>query len=275
MRIFSCLVVLGLVAMKPVAAQATLTADLAVNSQYQWRGVTTTNRPVIQPGMLVSVPLAPITVAFGLWGSIEGGRYDNAARHISQNGGAGVSVAEYDAWVEGTGTIGSLGLTLGVQTYTFPSESGTTSASNTAEIYVKSTMGGPLSPAVAIWHDVRSVSGTYAEASISQHLGPVRLGATTGWNIGQSVGDGGALGYFARRGFTHADLSATTAVTVGHVTFAPTLHVVLGGDDNTRIAAPGRTSRTKVWVGSMLTWSRQFHPSPSLERAPGASEGER
>jgi hypothetical protein len=238
-----------------VSAQVTITADAALNSQYQWRGLTLTNRPILQPDLIVNVPAGRLTVTAGAFASIEGGRYDNAERHISENGGERAGLAEYDLWLESSASAGRISFTAGATTYSYPNQRGLTSAFNTLEAYVKAKADVPLAPSVAFWQDVQKVQGGYAEVSFSQTVGRFTLGALTGWNVGQSVGDGGALGNFSRKGFTHADLSLGTSWTGAAVTVAPSVHLILGSDPLTLTDAPSHEARAKVWFGSTLTWS--------------------
>jgi hypothetical protein len=240
----------------PLAAQVTFTSDAAFLSQYQWRGLTTTNRPVLQPDFIVAFPVRATAVTAGVFASVEGGRYDDAQRHISENGGSRAGMAEYDFWLEASAAVHRVTFTAGATTYSFPNTAGTTASSNTVEAYVKAKFDAPLAPSVAIWNDVQKVRGAYGEFSVSQQVGRISIGALSGWNLGQSAGDGGAIGYFARRGFTHADLSASTSWTVGAVAVAPALHVIVGSDPNTFTATPVRDARAKVWFGSTFSWSR-------------------
>ena len=54
----------------PLAAQVTVTCDAALNSEYQSRGLTATNRPVIQPDLLLSAPVGRAIVTAAAWASI-------------------------------------------------------------------------------------------------------------------------------------------------------------------------------------------------------------
>jgi len=57
-------------------AQPSLTADLGLNSQYIWRGVTSTNRFVVQPTLTLTLPVRGLAFSAGAWGNIEPIRYD-------------------------------------------------------------------------------------------------------------------------------------------------------------------------------------------------------
>jgi hypothetical protein len=239
-------------------AQLTVTGDAAFNSQYQWRGLTTTNRPVVQPQFTVSLPAGRFSLTGGVFGNIEGGRYNDPDRQISENGGTRAGLAEYDLWLETSVPIKNTTLTFGALRYGYPNTAGTTATSNTIEGYVKAAFNAPLAPTVTVWNDVQKVRGAYAELAITQSIGRVSLGATTGWNVGQSVGEGTALGYFAKPGFTHADVSAATTWTVGQVSASPSLHVILGGDANTFVTSPNHSAHAKLWVGTSLHMARTF-----------------
>lgn len=259
------LVAIALSSTLPVAAQG-VTADVAVNSQYQWRGLTTTNRPVVQPSVVLAAPFGPFTVAAGTWGNIEAGRYDDAQSHISQGGGSGVALTEYDAWVEVSRVIGWGTVTTGVLAYRFPNDLGVTATANTTELYAKASAAAPLAPTLTIWQDIRKVSGAYAEASIGQAVSRARFSVTTGWNLGQTFDGGSTAGYFARRGFTHADIAAsTTWVSGSGLALTSSVHVVVAGDPGTRVTAPGRTGDAKVWIGSSISWARAIR-SAAIEK---------
>ena len=57
-------------------AQLRADADVAFNSHFVWRGVTSTNRLVVQPEVLLSAPVRGLTLLAGVWGNIEGGIFD-------------------------------------------------------------------------------------------------------------------------------------------------------------------------------------------------------
>lgn len=236
-------------------AQAEIAVSVGFNSQYHWRGLTTTNRGVVQPDVAVSVPAGLGSLTFGAWANLEGGRYDDAQRHISENGGQRPGLAEYDLRIEGAREFGRLGVTLGASTYRYPNRLGTTGESNTTEAYALIEVDAPLAPSFAVWQDVQKVRGAYAEVGVSQDVGPVAIGAISGWNLGQSPGDGGALGYFSRHGLTHVDVSASTEWSVGTVSVAPSVHVIFGADPTTFVASPQASRGAKLWFGTSLGWS--------------------
>jgi hypothetical protein len=66
----------------PVTAQVTIGADAALNSAYNWRGLSLTNKPVIQPDLWLSA----YGFTAGVWANIEPTKYDGAT-DISETGG--------------------------------------------------------------------------------------------------------------------------------------------------------------------------------------------
>jgi hypothetical protein len=162
-------------------------------------------------------------------------------------------------------------ITTGALTYAYPNSAGTTSASNTLEAYAKAKVDAPFAPQIAVWYDVQKVKGAYAEVSVGRSAGAYAFGALAGWNFGQSVGDGGTLGYFTRHGFTHADLFVSRSWPVGVLSVAPAVHVIVGGDAATWHASPVRDARTKIWFGSTLTWTRTLARQATNAGAGGAA----
>lgn len=237
-------------------AQIALSTDAAFNSQYQYRGITTTNRPVLQPQGTLTMPLGVAKLAAGVFANLEMSRYNDSNRHISENGGERAGLTEYDVWAEATAPMGRTTFTVGALHYAFPNGAGTTSASNTTELYVKAGVAGPLSPSLTVWNDVQRVRGAYAEMAMSQAIGAVTVSATTGWNIGQTVGEGSDLGVFTRRGFTHADVAVTTTRHMGRFDVTPSLHAIIAGDARTAITAPNQRAGLKIWAGTTLHLAR-------------------
>lgn len=228
---------------------------LAVNSQYHWRGRTTTNRGVVQSDVAVRFPVRGGVLSLGAWASFEGGRYDDSQRHISENGGESAGLAEYDLRVEGARRIGRADVTVGAMTYAFPNARGTTREANTAEAYAMVGFDAPLAPSVALWYDFGKIRGSYGEIAVSHEVASISLGLTAGVNFGQSVGDGGALGFYETPGLTHVELSAEREWTVGALGVTPSAHLSLGRDATTRVTAPGATGGAKFWFGTSLSWT--------------------
>jgi hypothetical protein len=255
--------ILPLILVAPFAvlpAQTEIAIALAVNSEYQSRGLTTTNRSVVQPDIALSRTIGRTVLLAGGWANVEAGSYDDPQRHISENGGERSGVTEYQFRAEATRPVGPVAASVGVLSYDFPNRLGTTAASNTMELYVRVAGGGPLAPTLTVWHDVGRVNGAYAEIGLSHTTGALVLGVVGGWNAGQSPGDGGTLGFFTHHGLTHLDASISGSFTMGALTLAPTAHVIFGRDPMTRTVAPGTSRGAKLWVGSTLRWVGRTPP---------------
>jgi hypothetical protein len=71
-------------------------ADLGIYSAYVWRGLSLTNRPVLQPDLWLSLPVGGNgSITVGGWSSIDIGKYDNPTKDISEGGGnAGPDLTE-------------------------------------------------------------------------------------------------------------------------------------------------------------------------------------
>jgi uncharacterized protein Gcw-chp len=277
----AALVVAGLgVTAVPAAAQVTVGADVGLFSDYVWRGITYTNKFVIQPDAYVTFPTGPATFTAGGWFNIEPGKYDGTD-DISEGGGeSSFDVAEFDWWGEFNYPVQKANLTLGATGYVFPNDFGFTSDFNTVEIYGKVALSVPLSPKIAAWYDVDKVKGLYAEGSISHTIQPkdqkfsVVLGALAGFNAGQDA-DQNAAGVpqadffnFADDGFTHLDLSAAVPFTAGPLSISPAVHVVVTGDDATKFTSPSDTDKdVKFWFGGTISWSKALGEAPAEEGA--------
>jgi uncharacterized protein Gcw-chp len=176
----------------PGHAQVTVGADLGAFSSYVWRGITYTNKFVLQPDLYLTVPAGPASFTAGGWFNIEPGKYDGAT-DISEGGGqSSFDVAEFDWWGEVGYPVGKVSLTAGVTGYRFPNNAGFTKIFNTVEIYGKAALDAPLSPKLAVWYDVDKVKGAYFEGSISHTLPAsekvsVTLGALAGFSAGQDA----------------------------------------------------------------------------------------
>lgn len=263
------LVCAGLAA-APAAAQAALTVDLAGNSAYVYRGVTLTNRPVVQGDLVLAVPVAGVTFSAGVWGNVEPRRYDGPGAIGMTAGEAGPNLTEVDVWADATRSFGPLGVTAGVMRFTFPNPRVITPDFNSTELYARFGLPGvPLAPRLAFMHDVDRVRGTYLEGSLGQTLKgipgvPLSLGALFGWSAGQEKGpDSTQVYYFADKGFTHADLSLSAPLSRGALTVTPTAHLLLLWDPLARPVEPGVERDAKGWVGITATWSLPLaHAAP-------------
>lgn len=261
-----------LVAFAPgaLAAQVEVSSSLAFNSQYQMRGLTTTNRAVVQSDLLLAIPVRGGSVSIGAWASFEGGRYGDPERHISENGGERAGLAEYDLRVQAARRIGHADLTIGAMSYAFPNTRGTTREANTAEAFAILGFDSPLSPSVGLWYDVAKIRGSYTQVAIAHDVASVSLAFIAGVNLGQSVGDGGVLGYYEASGLTHFEISAGRRWSMGALGITTSAHLILGRDARTRVTAPGVTGGAKFWFGTTLSWSgrpgRGAREVPSTEQ---------
>jgi hypothetical protein len=91
----------------PAAAQTTLGADASVFSSYVWRGLSLTNKPVLQPDLYVTFPAGKASVTVGGWANIDLGKYDDPEDDISESGGlSSFNFAEFDPWAEVSFPVG-------------------------------------------------------------------------------------------------------------------------------------------------------------------------
>jgi uncharacterized protein Gcw-chp len=259
-------------ATETAAAQTTLGWDAAVFSSYVWRGVTYTNKPVLQPDLYLTFPLGKsVTFTAGGWANIDIAKYDDANNDLSESGGSSAfNLAEFDWWGEFGIPVGKATITAGATGYLFPNNASScnigcfTKASNTTEVYGKVALDVPLSPKVSAYYDVDKVKGLYVEGSVSHGfpVGPksLNLGALLGWNNGQEIDPSDKSFNFADNGFTHLDLSASMGFTAGALSITPAVHGVFGFDDNTKYAKPTANPSTdfKVWGGVTISWSKAF-----------------
>ena len=256
-------VLAALVVASPAAAQATFGLDAGLFSSYVWRGITYTNKPVLQPDAYVTIPLGKASVTAGGWANIDIGKYDDPNNDLSESGGASAfNVAEFDWWGEIGIPAGPATITAGVTGYIFPNDVGFTKDFNTIEVYGKVGLSGPLSPKVSAYYDVDKVKGLYVEGSVTHALplGPksLNLGALVGWTGGQEAKTG-ELNNFANSGLTHVDLSASIGLSAGPLSITPSVHGVFGLDDFAAFTKPSNFGQSdtkfKIWGGVMISWS--------------------
>ena len=252
----------ALVVASPAAAQATIGLDAAVFSSYVWRGITYTNKPVLQPDAYVTIPLGKASVTAGGWANVDLGKYDGSS-DISESGGSSAfNVAEFDWWGEIGIPAGPATLTAGVTGYIFPNDVGFTKDFNTIEVYGKAALSGPLSPKVSAYYDVDKIKGLYVEGGVTHGfpIGPksLNLGALLGWTGGQEA-KAGELANFANSGLTHLDLSASIGLSAGPLSITPSVHGIFGFDDATHFHSASSVAtldtKFKVWGGVTISWS--------------------
>lgn len=264
MRSLACVAAAACLLAGPLSAQPSLGLDLSYNSSYVSRGVSFTNQPVAQGSAVLSLPVAGLTLSGGAWGNLEAAQYAGSDHLSMTSGETGPNLTEVDVWAEASATAGSASVTAGVMRMTFPNKAGITSGSNTTDLYARVALPElPLAPRISVNYDVDKVQGAYVEAGVSQPLGPVTLGATAGWNAGQTERAGsGEEWIYADEGITHVETWVSASVAAGPLHLAPSAHVVLGYDDMTRVVAPGRGEDVKVWLGVAASWSRPLWRRP-------------
>jgi Bacterial protein of unknown function (Gcw_chp) len=258
----------------PARAQTTLGADVGLFNAYVWRGITYTNKFVVQPDIYLTVPVGKASLTAGGWGNIEPGSYDGPEA-ISENGADGAGLAEFDWWGEVGFPVGpKTSLTAGVTGYIFPNDDGFTSDANTVEVYAKAAFDVLLAPKIAMWYDIDKIKGAYFEGSISHDFAAsekvaVTLGALAGFSAGQGVSDNlDESANFIDDGFTHLDLSAAVPFSAGPLSITPAVHFVVTGDEITKVTKFNETTGlpnrkdVKVWFGGTIGWSRGFGATP-------------
>jgi hypothetical protein len=266
-------ILLGAVFLMPMAsvpgvAQATLSGNVTLSSAYVWRGVTNTNRPVIQPDVTLDVPLRSATLTLGAWASIEPARYDGPA-DISAVYGLlpGPAFTQYSVWAHVAGELPGMYWSGGAETYLYPAVADLAALYNTVELTASASLALPLSPSFTVWYDVGAVRGAYLETSVSLERdvrsAPVSFDLSVGLNVGQGPDASGRnQSYFARKGATHLELAASTEYHLAGLVLAPTAHVIHGVDPLTRVTSPATTRSTKLWIGTTLSWSSSREGAP-------------
>jgi hypothetical protein len=260
-------------------AQAEIGVDLGLFSSYVWRGLSLTNKPVAQPAVWASIPAGKASITLGLWSTIDLGKYDDINDDISESGGSSsFNLAEYDPYAEVSFPVGKATLTAGGTAYIYPNDPGPvggfTEDFNTVELYGKAAFDVPLSPFVNIYYDVDKIKGAYFEGGVSHSLQAsekvaVELGALAGFNAGQGVDPDDESFNFADDGFTHADLSVGVPLTAGIFSITPVFHLIITGDDATKIQSPSNLDAgAKVWGGVSISWSKTLGAEPEAPAAP-------
>jgi hypothetical protein len=258
-------------------AQVELSVTAGLFSDYVWRGLSLTNKPVLEPDVSLSFTAGKATITGGGWANIELGQYDGAD-DISEGGGLGsFDLTEFDPYAEVSVPVGKATLTGGVTGYIYPNDAGLTSDANTWELYGSVAFDAPLAPTVGIWYDVDKIKGAYIEAGVAHSL-PVSpkvtldLGGLAGFSAGQGVSDDpDESANFSDDGLTHLDFSVGSTFAAGPISIAPTIHLIYNNDDFTKITSATSDSDFKVWFGVSLGWSRSF-PEEEAEEEAAAEE---
>jgi hypothetical protein len=278
-------------------AQATVGVDASLFSSYVWRGLSLTNKPVLEPDVYVTIPAGQASFTLGGWFNFDLGKYDDLNDDISESGGlSAFNLAEFDWWGEVSYPVGKATLTGGATGYIYPNKVDNqpatfvpttgllTKANNTVEIYGKIAADVPLSPKLALWYDVDKIKGLYGEASLSHTVQAsekvgINLGALLGFNAGQDAdldanGDPQAEFFnFADNGVTHLDLSAGVPFTAGAFSITPAAHVVINADDATKFTSLSNPDKdVKFWGGVTISWSKALGEAPPEEEEKPAEE---
>lgn len=241
-------------------AQITLGTDATLSSASVWRGLTFTNRPVLQPDFYLGYVHGSMVWTAGAWANVELGRYDGPGA-LSQGGGLTFpDLTEVDWWLEGSRRLGRTALGVGVTGYQYPNPAGMTAVDNTVELYARAGMAGPLNPRAALFWDVITYRGLYLEVGVGHRLRAGRrinfdLGARAGVAVGLDPSPGD-LSRYQENGITHLDLSAATSLAAGGIRWTPMVHLILAGDPLTRITGPGTRHDLKLWLGLRAAWVR-------------------
>jgi hypothetical protein len=246
----------------PAAAQTEIGVDAALFSSYVWRGLSLTNKPVLQPAAWLSFPVGSGSLTFGGWANVDIGTYDGSD-DISQGGGTSFNLSEFDPYAEIGVGVGKATLTAGGVAYIYPNES-TVLANpdvNTVEVYGKVDLDVPFSPGVAAYYDVDKVKGLYLEGYVSRGIPLGATELTLGALAGLSAGQGpkaGELNNFFDDGFTHLDLSAEVSFSAGPFSITPTVHLIIGNDEFVKFTDANSQSDAKLWGGVTISWSKAF-----------------
>jgi hypothetical protein len=266
---------------RDAAAQTEVGAQLDLFSSYVWRGLSLTNKPVVQPDLWVSFPAGNASITIGGWSSIDLGEYDDPDDDISESGGlSAFNYAEFDPYGEVSFTTGKTSITGGITAYIYPNDvdeapnGGLGSGSNTWEVYSTVGFDVPLAPEFSVYYDFDKIKGFYFEGAASHSLPlgeshSLDLGALVGFNAGQGVDPEDESFNFADDGFTHLDLSAGVPFSAGVFSITPVLHFQVSGDDFTKLTSPTDESDVKLWGGVSIGWSNAVE-----EEAEPAAEAE-
>jgi hypothetical protein len=259
-------------------AQTEVGAQVDLFSSYVWRGLSLTNKPVVQPDLWVSFPAGNASITVGGWSSIDIGKYDDPDNDISESGGlSAFNYAEFDPYAEVSFPVGKASLTGGITAYFYPndltdeSNGGLNSESNTWEVYGKVGLDVPLAPELSIYYDFDKIKGAYVEGAVSHSvpIGEARtldLGGVVGLSLGQDVSSDPSANFFDD-GFTHVDFSAGVPFTAGVFSITPVIHFQISGDEFTKFTSPTDESDVKLWGGVSIGWSNAVEEEEAAEPA--------
>ena len=259
----------------PAAAQnVSIGADVGLNSQYVWRGLSFTNKfPVIQPDVWVNIS----GLTLGAWANIEPSGCDGT-NDLCESGAAGFAprsgIAEIDLWAEYARTTGNVSWKLGWIIYTFNKDNGAfTNAFDTHEVYGQASIGNlPVTPTLYASYDIGKVEGLYLAPSLTYGVKAspavtINFTALAGFSAGQEINTSAGANdnfNFFESGLTHVDLAAATSFAAGPVSIGPSVHFQISNDEFTKINGAELANQdkgVKVWFGVLLSWSRALGSS--------------
>jgi hypothetical protein len=254
----------------PAAGQdVTIGADAAFNSAYNWRGLSLTNKPVIQPDVWLTV----YGFTGGVWANFEPTKYDGPT-DISETGGVRSGIAEIDYWLEYGRTTGNVSWKAGWIAYAYnKNNAGIDNTFNTNEVYASLSLDNlSIAPTLAVWYDIDNVKGLFIQPSLSYPVAitpafNINVTATAGISAGQEVNASKPTegANFAKSGLAHADLGFSTSFSAGSVSIAPQFHVQWCNDDFVKATSLGHQHDVKFWGGVTLSWSQGLGASTESE----------
>lgn len=266
-----------------LVAQVMAGADLTVNSDYVWRGLTRARAGAVQPALFVGHKGPAFVLSAGAWGSLEA--WGAGSDDPTDAGFGADALAEVDYWAQvdwRTRMLATIDLSLGWTRYTFhgdPASGGRGSEWDSDEIFLGAKLSDlspvwsliglpdrlPLAVEISAFGDLGHVGGVYGEVALEADLpinplgepfGAILLRNALGLSFDQRNGPGGLQGYYDGNGPTHYDLSLATvlAFPVGPalLTVHPASHLQVGFDPATRRRKVGGDSDSRVfWWGEM------------------------
>lgn len=274
LRVVGGLALLALGATVPAAAQdASIGIDVGLNSNYNWRGLSLANKPVLQPDVWLSV----YGFTGGVWANVEPVKCDGT-NDICETGGLRTGIAEIDYWLEYARSFGTANAKVGWIAYAYNKGNGfIDNTANTSEIYGQVSLSGlPVTPTLAAWYDIDKVKGLYVQGQLVYGIAAspavtINLGVLAGLSAGQEVNTSPGStesANFAESGLTHVDFSASTSLTAGPVSIAPSFHFQVSHDPFTKFngAEPQNQDKgSKIWFGVTLSWSHGLGASTAAE----------
>ncbi len=256
-----------------VHAQTEIGAQVDLFSSYVWRGVSLTNKPVLQPDLWASFPAGNASITVGGWANIDIGKYDGDD-DISESGGlSAFNFAEFNPYAEVSFGTGKATLTGGIIGYIYPNDTdnGLNSDFNTWEVYGKVGFDVPFAPEISLYYDIDKVNGAYLEAAGSHSLPlgenhTLDLGALVGLNAGQNFEeDSEDTPNFLDNGLTHLDFSAGVPLTAGVFSITPLLHFQISIDEFAKATSLADESDVKLWGGVSIGWSNAVEEEEAEE----------